>query len=174
MRKLAAFILLSLVMAAGLVSCGEDVKPKRPIVDKLGVVFIENGSMDTVPTQFTAEELRDALLKHRWEFSYSFFYDDYKIGPKGEDRYYSRFSYDYKDDGTVKVTDVSKGTTEEWTYTLSGRTVVLKTATSQFSFVVIAMDDRHMVCDESLAGESANGYDSATLKRRMIFLSRKK
>lgn len=154
-------------------SCGDDIKPKRPINDKPGVVFIEDGRYDTIPTDFSSEQLREALLACDWEFSYSFFYDDYKIGHKGEDRYFSRFRYTYHADGTAVAIDLVDGKQYDYNYSVNARTVTLRSKTASFSFGVMAMDSRHMICDESLAGQTAGDYDSNSLTRRMIFLSKK-
>lgn len=173
MKKLLMIAVLLPALVMAMVACNSDIKPKRPITDKYGVVFLENGKLDTVNTEITTEQLRKALVDSEWEFSYSFFYDDYKIGRRGEDQYFSRFRYHYSADGTVVATDLVDGKTYNYTYTLTARTVTLKSATASFSFGVIAMDKRHMVCDESLAGQTAGDYDPATLTRRMVFLSRK-
>jgi len=172
MRKLI-ISLLSLVAVVSLFSCGDDIKPKRPVTDQPGVVFIENGSRDTVNTNISHDELCAALLATDWEFSYSFFYDDYKIGPKGEDVYYSRFRYSFNSDGTAVATDLSDGKHYDYKYTVNARTVTLQSSAGTFSFGVIAMDARHMIADQSLAGQYASDYDPATLTRRMIFLARK-
>ncbi|MCQ2289104.1 MAG: hypothetical protein MJZ74_08405 [Muribaculaceae bacterium] len=174
MKRVIYLMLLLPVVAMAVVSCNSDIKPKRPIVDLNGVLFVDGGSYDTIPTMFSHEQLQDALVGSYWEFSYSFFYDDYKIGHKGEDVYFSRFKYDYKSDGTAVATDLKDGKQYHYTYTVNARTVTLKGATGTFSFGVKGMDDRHMICDESLAGQSAADYDPATLTRRMVFLSRKK
>ena len=67
------------------------------------------------------------------------------------------------------------GKTYDYNYSVNARIVTLKGATGKsFSFGVIAMDSFHMICDESLVGESAPDFDSNSLTRRMVFLSRKK
>lgn len=161
------------MLVAMLVGCGDDINPKRPIVDQPGVVFIENGRRDTLPTDISHEQLKQALIDNDWEFSYSFFYDDYKIGNRGEDGYVSRFRYDFGADGTAVATDLTDGKTYSYNYTVSARMVTLKSAAATFTFGVIGMDKRHMVCDESLVGQVAPGYDSSSLTRRMIFVARK-
>lgn len=174
MRKAILFMMLLPVLAMAWTSCNSDIKPKRPIVDQPGVLFVEGGHYDTIPTVFTSEELKEALVSNIWEFRYSFFYDDYKIGYLGEDVYFSRFKYDYSSDGTVVATDVSDGKQYDYTYTVTARTVKLKGATGEFSFGVMGMDTKHMICDESLAGQSAVDYDPASLTRRMVFSAKKK
>lgn len=174
MKKLLTIILLLPLLVVAFVGCNKnDIKPKRAVVDKPGVVFLENGRLDTVPTAFTSEQLRKALLDCDWEFSYSIFYDDYKIGRKGEDPYFSRFRYHFSDDNSAVATDLISSKTYNYTYTINARTISLKSSTASFSFGVIAMDKRHMICDESLAGQMVGDYDPASLTRRMVFLSRK-
>lgn len=162
--------LLAVVAVVSLFSCGDDIKPKRPIVDQPGVIFLEGGRRDTVNTNISHEQLCQALVDNNWEFSYAFFYDDYKIGYKGEDVYSSRFVYDFKDDGTAVATDLSDGKKYDYTYTVNARMVTLKGSSSSFTFGVVAMDKRHMVADQSLKGQHAGDYDPATLTRRMVFL----
>lgn len=171
MKKYLIALLFPVLML--IVACGDDINPKRPVVDQPGVLFIENGRRDTLPTDISPEQLKQALLDNAWEFSYSFFYDDYKIGNRGEDGYVSRFRYTFGADGTAVATDLTDGKTYTYSYTLTARTVTLKSASATLSFGVLGMDKHHMICDESLAGQVAPGYDSSSLTRRMIFLARK-
>lgn len=164
--------LLALVAVVSLFSCNKEIKPKRPIVDQPGVVFIDGGRRDTVNTDITPAQLREALIANDWEFSYSFYYDDYSIGYKGEDVYYSRFVYHFNEDGTAVATDLRDSKTYDYKYTLNARMVTLTNANFTFTFGVIAMDKRHMIADQSLKGQYAGDYDPATLTRRMIFLAR--
>ncbi len=170
MRKLL-MILLPLSCVVLLLSCGDDVDVKRAITDQNGVVFLEGGTRDTVNTSFSSAELKAALLANKWEFGYSFFYDDYVIGNRGEDLYVSRFIYEYREDGTATATDLTYGTEYEYSYTVNARVVTLTGSTSTFTFSVIGLDSEHMVCDESLTGQTVyyNDYDSASLTRRMVF-----
>ena len=174
MKKIILSLMLVPAIVALLVACGNDIKPKRPITDQPGVVFIEAGHRDTVNTNISHEQLCAALLANDWEFSYSFFYDDYIIGNRREDLYDSRFRYTFNEDGTAVATDLSYGNKYSYRYTVTARLVTLTSDSKTFKFGVIAMDERHMICDESIAGTYVEGYDPATLTRRMIFLSRKK
>ena len=166
------FMAILLPALAFLIACGDDINPKRPIVDQPGVVFIEDGHRDTLPTDITHEQLKQALIDSDWEFSYSFFYDDYKIGSRGEDGYVTRFRYHFEADGSAVATDMTYGKTYTYNYTVTARTVTLKSAEATFSFGVVGMDKRHMIADETLKGQIAIGYDSNTLMRRMIFHAR--
>lgn len=170
----ALLLLLPFIAVFSLIACGDDIRPQRPITDKPGVVFLEEGRRDTVNTNISTQQLREALVASKWVFSYSFFYDDYEIGSKGEDPWFTRFSYDYREDGTVTATDLSYGKKYEYTYTVEGRTVFLESATNKMSFGVVALDDYHMVADESLRGQIAHNYDPASLTRRIVFYSVKK
>lgn len=173
MKKLIWITIAMAAIAIALASCGNEIKPKRPIVDQPGVVFIENGRYDTVNTSITTEQLKQALVEKNWEFSYSFFYDDYKIGPRGEDVWYSRVRYHFDADGTAVSTNLADGKQITYRYSVNARMVSLQGKDASFKFGVIAMDSRHMICDESLVGQVARDYDPASLTRRMVFLSRK-
>lgn len=176
MMKKAILIIVAVVAAAmTLVSCNNnDIKPKRPIIDQPGILFVEGGKRDTINTDISTEQLKQALVENDWEFSYSFFYDDYKIGKRGEDLYLSRYIYTYNTDGTAVATDLSDGKTYNYNYTVTARTVTLTSPTAKFTIGVMGLDKTHMVADESLKGQVMYEYDAATLTRRLIFLARKK
>ncbi len=175
MHKLLLIILLPLVAAVALLSCGDDPDVKRNITDKYGVVFLADGALDTVNTNFTSEELKEALLAHKWEFGYSFFYDDYKIGSTGEDIVDYRYVYEYHSDGTATATEVSTKIEHSYTYSVSARMLTLTNSTGEsFTLAVMAMDSKHMVCDQSLKGQYTyrTNYDPETLTRRIVFYAR--
>ena len=169
-----ALLLLMVIALAWLTaSCGDEIEPRHEIHDIDGSVFMENGVMHTATTRFTPEEMLDRLTSNVWKRDFAFYYDKRKAGTRRDVPPYAEQNYFvFEPDGTAFMGNVNNASSGiDYTYTISDRTITMKSASVTYTMRVVAIDDKTMIVDTPLTGQNIIGYDEATVVQRTVFKS---
>lgn len=170
-RSKILLLLLALLLPCVVMSCGDNIEPTKEFHDTDGYAFMENGVMRPATTRFTADEMLERLTLNAWKRDYAFYYDKRKVGTRRDVPPFVEQNYFvFALDGTAYMGNVDDASSRvPYTYTITDRTIEMKSASVSYTMKVVAIDDKTMIVDTPLTGQNIYGYDEATVVQRTVF-----